>query len=585
MLNNPKNIERYLTKRYVLAISLVAILAISAYIVITATIEAQRSSAVIINISGRQRMLSQRIKAYAIKLIALENIDQEYTRRTLEQLADLMNNSHQAITQGNASLDLPSTMSETVRKMYFEPPIQLDQRVKEYVHLAKDILNLPSNEISESSPTLQKLISMGPGLLKDLDLMVKQYELEAKENVTFLHNLELLVLISILIVLALEVGIIFRPMVNRVLSLHSDIKRKEWNLVTFVKHTPAAIAMFDKKLNYIAASDLWNSYYGNSSAKTTSKNPITTLPKLFSKENEWEKLCDRVLKGEVVKVNEEKLVNEKNVESWVRYEMRPWKQPQGAIGGLVILIEDITSRKKIDAMKDELISTISHEFRTPLTSVQMSLGLLKNNFSKKADKEQVKLCDMAHSNCQKLSHLLDNISNIEKTALGEMDYQIETVEMTSFIKNIIEQWKATMETSKVEYDLKINLEETYCKIDKDLFQQALINILSNADKFSPENDVVGITIQQKSKNILEICVSDNGPGIPVLFKDRIFGKFSQADSSSTRNTEGMGLGLNIAKNIIEAFKGKITYKSQKNKGTDFYLTLPIVKHNKGSSKV
>lgn len=241
-----------------------------------------------------------------------------------------------------------------------------------------------------------------------------------------------------------------------------------------------------------------------------------------------------------------------------------------------IIIRDISERKQVEVMKNEFISTVNHELRTPLTSIYVSLGLLKKDMENSLNETGKRVLELAHNNCERLSSLVNDILDAEKIAAGKMEYAIQKHEMCGLVKRIIEQNQSYASKQGVTFVFESNIESIFCKIDSDRFTQALVNLLSNAAKFSPEGEevVIAITTKEKQKKIC-IAVKDKGPGIPESFYDKVFTRFAQADSSSTRKKGGTGLGLNITKSIIEMFKGTVTFTSKEGVGTTFIFTLPV----------
>jgi signal transduction histidine kinase len=116
---------------------------------------------------------------------------------------------------------------------------------------------------------------------------------------------------------------------------------------------------------------------------------------------------------------------------------------------------------------------------------------------------------------------------------------------------------------------------TMVKLDPERFTQALVNLLSNATKFSAAGDEVIVRVQRRGDDFVRISVHDHGPGVPKAFREKIFGKFAQADSSATRIQGGSGLGLNITRAIIEAFGGTVGFMSREGKGATFFIDLPM----------
>jgi len=244
------------------------------------------------------------------------------------------------------------------------------------------------------------------------------------------------------------------------------------------------------------------------------------------------------------------------------------------------IIKDITKRKQMEEMKDNFISTVNHELRTPLTSIRGSLDLLKIKTSSSLDEKSQRLLDICCDNSVHLSCLINDILDVEKIVSGNMSYNKEVTEMCALIKSIVEGNKGF--SSKYNVTLKdvYKAKEAYCNIDKGRFKQVLDNIISNAVKFSFAGQEVVISVFLEKKTTLMVSVADKGCGISESFKDKIFDKFSQEDSSSTRKKGGTGLGLSIVQAIMKDLKGKVSFESKEGKGTTFYLSLPIKKIEK-----
>jgi PAS domain S-box-containing protein len=240
------------------------------------------------------------------------------------------------------------------------------------------------------------------------------------------------------------------------------------------------------------------------------------------------------------------------------------------------ILRDITERKQIEIMRDEFISTVNCEIRNPLTSIQGSLGLLKQQTEGQLDERGKKLVGISYHNCQKLALLLDDVLSMEKISSGKMNYKFSSVEMCQLIKEIVERNKFYASQYGVVFSVVDELNRVNCNIDKHHFEQALINILSNASKFSYEGGNVVVKIFTENKKDLILSVTNLGKGISEDFKEKIFGKFEQEDSTSTRERGGSGLGLNITKSIIEALGGSVGYESIENKETTFFFKLPII---------
>lgn len=220
-------------------------------------------------------------------------------------------------------------------------------------------------------------------------------------------------------------------------------------------------------------------------------------------------------------------------------------------------------------LKNEFITNMSHEIRTPLNSILGFSQLLGK--SDCTEEKQQKYLNNISLSANHLLELVNSILNFSKIESGEMSLCIEKFDLANTIKEII----SSIKSMAIQKNITINTEipEITLEADTTKLKQILLNLLSNAIKFTSENGQ--ITIRTKSKkNELIIEVEDTGIGIAEEDKDKIFKYFSQVDSSHSRNQEGTGLGLIIAKKLVELHNGTIHFESKKGKGSKFWFTLP-----------
>lgn len=246
----------------------------------------------------------------------------------------------------------------------------------------------------------------------------------------------------------------------------------------------------------------------------------------------------------------------------------------GEITGYLGLARDISEIKRIDRMKSEFISTVSHELRTPLTAISGALGIIVNGAAGAIPDTATKMLNIAHKNSLRLIHIVNDLLDMEKLTAGKMHFEIKSQPLEPIITQSLENNAAYAAQYKVSFQLNNHIRpDVRVNVDAQRLQQVLANFMSNAAKFSPPDEVVGVRIEYVF-NTVRVSVIDKGPGIPEEFRSRIFQKFSQADSSDTRQKGGTGLGLAICKEIIERMGGKIGFISDGAKGSQFYFDLP-----------
>lgn len=229
---------------------------------------------------------------------------------------------------------------------------------------------------------------------------------------------------------------------------------------------------------------------------------------------------------------------------------------------------------RIEKMKSEFISTVSHELRTPLTSISGALRIiLSGSLGEISPASATKMLEIAHKNSLRLSVLVNDLLDFEKISSGKLTFDLKKTSVITLVEQALESSQSYCSERHVALKFVRPLQDPHVNVDGNRFIQVLLNLLSNAIKFSPENGEVMISISTYADTV-RVNVDDKGAGIPEAFKQKIFQKFSQADSSDTRQKGGTGLGLSISKELIEGMKGKIGFESQEGKGSTFYIELP-----------
>lgn len=234
---------------------------------------------------------------------------------------------------------------------------------------------------------------------------------------------------------------------------------------------------------------------------------------------------------------------------------------------------DVTERKKVDRMKSEFISTVSHELRTPLTSIVGSLGLLSatNEFSQKSKS----MLSMAERNTKRLIDLVDDILTFETLESGRMQFEMVDFDLAHLVSDAMDVHLGFAEHHGGLLVIDTPLPHAFVQGDEKRLGQVLSNFLSNALKFSSKGDEVRISLAVADGRA-RVSVIDHGDGIPSVFHDQIFNRFSQAGDATTRRQGGTGLGLAISKGIIDQHGGVIGFESEEGRGSTFYFELPVV---------
>ena len=228
--------------------------------------------------------------------------------------------------------------------------------------------------------------------------------------------------------------------------------------------------------------------------------------------------------------------------------------------------------KSIDMMKDDFLSNVNHELKTPLVSVEGYSELLSDGTLGELNDRQKKAVDTIIRNAKRLERLIDSIMYLSIEKAGRMQYTFKPLQ----IDNVIEQSVLDMlpQINKHNLNIKKDVQDNLPLIqaDKDKIMQVIINLVGNAIKFTPSGEIVIKAYMDDEK--LHIEINDTGVGIPEEHINNLFDRFYQGNASTKRKYGGTGLGLHISKHIVEAHHGKIWAESEKGIGTTIHVTLP-----------
>jgi PAS domain S-box-containing protein len=243
----------------------------------------------------------------------------------------------------------------------------------------------------------------------------------------------------------------------------------------------------------------------------------------------------------------------------------------GSAGGYLLGVQDVTERHEIERMKKEFVAMVSHDLRTPLTSIQLTLELLSvGRYGSLNADGQVKIAK-DQSSCLRLLGLINDLLDIEKLESGNMELSLQLVQISELFETTAASVTSFAEKSGVSVTVQPAPLEIIC--DPDRIAQVLVNLVSNAIKFSPSGSNVKLNAI-RTDSYTELQVIDQGRGIPDELKETIFERFKQVKKEDATTHGGSGLGLAICKSIIESHHGTIGVKSEPNKGSTFWFRLP-----------
>jgi len=229
---------------------------------------------------------------------------------------------------------------------------------------------------------------------------------------------------------------------------------------------------------------------------------------------------------------------------------------------------------ELDRLKSEFVAVVSHEIRTPLTVIKGVLELLTDDRHWQVDDKQSELLRMATANSERLLHLINDILDFSKLQSASLPMSFAPGLLPQVIRSSASNLSHLAGERGIQLGIEMPNDVPLVIMDEQRIGQVVTNLLSNALKFSPRGSTVTVTVRVTDQS-LHVCVKDEGEGIAPKDMSRLFQKFSQLDSSTTRKAGGTGLGLVITKGIVEAHGGRIWVESEVGQGSSFNFTLPL----------
>ncbi len=359
-------------------------------------------------------------------------------------------------------------------------------------------------------------------------------------------------------------------------------------LTAFVEHAPAAVAMLDNNMNYIAVSKRWLDDYHLTGRDIIGLSHYKVFPHIG---NESKERYKRILNGAIEKKDEDsyKLVGSEN-EDYIAWEMRPWYKFNGEIGGIMIFTQNIASiikqreelkvakllAEEASVAKSEFLANMSHEIRTPLNGV---VGFTDLVLKTQLNETQQQYLSIVNQSANALLSIINDILDFSKIEAGKLELDIEKADLYQI---------GSQATDIITYQIQKKGLEMLLNISPDLprfiwadtvrLKQILINLLGNATKFTEKGEIelkIEALSSKGDETTIRFGVRDTGIGIKPEKQDKIFDAFSQEDSSTTKKYGGTGLGLTISNKLLGLMGSKLQLTSIPGYGSFFYFDITL----------
>ncbi|EOQ95466.1 PAS domain S-box protein [Leptospira wolbachii serovar Codice str. CDC] len=387
----------------------------------------------------------------------------------------------------------------------------------------------------------------------------------------------------------------------KIYGIIQDInERKKWEMAlaaqtailwSFVEHAPAAVAMLDQEMRYVALSQRWIEDYRIPLTKEEiiGKSHYEIFPNISQ---QWKDIHSRGLRGEVLKKDEDVW----RPPGWekdqvLQWEIRPWSQLGGGIGGILMFTRDITEAyetklelklakefaEKAYSAKSEFLANMSHEIRTPLNGIIGYSDLLAETLEDSSYNEYAQIVKQsAHA----LLNIVNDILDFSKAEAGKLQLAEEAYNLKKLVLEAIKimNIQAIIKGLDIQFHIDENI-PPLLMFDSNRLRQVILNLLGNAIKFTEtgyvECNVKRLDISETNPVNLRISIKDTGIGIAKDSQEKIFDSFTQEDFSTTRRFGGTGLGLAICKQLLALMKSDLQLKSELNEGSEFYFDIQL----------
>lgn len=385
--------------------------------------------------------------------------------------------------------------------------------------------------------------------------------------------------------------------------LESRLRNVLTDLTLIVKHAPAAIALLDRDMRYMQASQRWLEEFGLPD-DFIGKRHYDFFPDL---PDEWLQAHARCLSGEIVRNDDDSFTRRDGQVQFIRWEIVPWRNLEGEVGGMMIFSEDITQRKlaelalrknhamletmvvertaqlersrdealRASAAKTRFIAEISHDLRQPLQAA----ALLLTAIEKRVPDEVADICEKAEAAIIDASEKLNGLLDAARLEEGVLQPRIENFPVGEMLMRVARIYQPMLKAK----DLQLKVLNTDVSIASDplLLARIIDNFVANAIKYTERGEiVVGCEIEA---NTARIFVKDTGIGIAAESLSRVFDPYLQLDNPTGDSGRGYGLGLAICRTVADALRCQLSVQSTPNQGSTFSVSVPLAAEMRSSA--
>ena len=373
------------------------------------------------------------------------------------------------------------------------------------------------------------------------------------------------------------------------------IKQSEEQVRHFVRHVPAAVAMFDRDMRYLIYSPRWLTDYKLGDQDLVGRSHYEVFPESPER---WKEVHRRCLAGAVEVHDDDSFVRTDGSTDWLRWEVRPWRNARNEIGGIIMFTEVITERKRaeeehrrlvaqarvaealreVDRRKDEFLAMLSHELRNPLAPIAMAIEIMR--LREPADDSIVWARDVIARQTAQLTRLVDDLLDVSRITLGKITLNRSALDLRPIVAQAVEAVQPLFTARHHHLAIDMSAEPLPIWGDGARLTQIISNLLNNAARFTADGGHIVLAARREGARVV-LSVKDDGIGIPPDMRERVFDMFTQIEWPGQRKQEGLGIGLALVKRLVEMHDGDIEARSAgAGCGSELVVRLPIAEDDR-----
>jgi signal transduction histidine kinase len=553
-----------MTKRYLFALGLVAVLSLTAYVSLREIIATQETSAAIVNFSGKRRYTSQRAALYAQQLV-LATSAQERVHARHEMLVSIqtMEDAHQGLLQGNPTFRLPGRPSAAIAERYFSGERPVDPLVKEYIARVRALAALPDERLTQENADLHWIVSIAPGeLLIALDDLVGMYQHESEGEMTRLQGLETGVLVATLAVLAMEALFIFRPMVQRVRVERQKLVQAEAYTRAILDNSYDAILTIDDHGRVHSANQATSTMFARSISEIIHRPFAALVPGQGTLTN-WSNPPQGIHSVNVMRNDGKAMVVDAAFTSAnIENSLVVIATLRESTEQLQRYARDLERRNQ---ELDQFAYVASHDLKAPLRAIVNLSQWIEEDAKDTLSSLVRDHLAMLRSRVRRLETLIDGIHRY--AVATRPDHVPETIDTAMLVREIIEE-----HNTAGRFTITVADAMPIVVADRTRLWQVFSNLIANAVKHHHrDHGNIDISVREIDDRY-EFAVRDDGPGIAPEFHQRVFVIFQTLTPKDVKDS--LGLGLALVKKIVREEGGVITIDSSQGHGATFRFTWP-----------